>query len=64
MDTIEFYRKDIYGKENLYIADPKKAQLVQMISRRKTIDMSDLKALVGLGFRIEEVPAPRLALAL
>ncbi len=59
--TIQYYRKNVYGKTLEYVADKGQAQLVHMITGQKTIDarirslMSDL---MGPAIEFKEVIAP------
>lgn len=55
--TITFYEKSNYGAPAYYIASEHK-EAVQTLTRRKTIDHSDINALKALGFDVQQVIAP------
>ncbi len=56
---IQYYRKNVYGKECLYITGL--AELpVGYLTGRKTVTKGDLSCLQDLGHEIEEVLAPKL----
>lgn len=59
---IEFYAKNVYGKTNLYIKDPKIAKLVKTLTGRITVDAYDLAALIELGHEVVEVTGTPVAL--
>lgn len=56
---IEFYRKSVYGNENIYIVDNELAGTVKSLTGKKTINNSDIKSLESLGCVFSEVIAPR-----
>ena len=59
MSTIKYFRKNVYGKEMIYIDPSCPASLmVFALTRRKTIERSDIVALEKLGHSFEEVLAP------
>jgi hypothetical protein len=45
---IQFYVKNVYGVNNMYILDDRQAKLVQTLTGRKTINQSDIEALTEL----------------
>lgn len=55
--TITYYEKSNYGTPTYYIASEHK-KAVQTLTRRKTIDRSDIEALRSLGFDVRQVIAP------
>lgn len=57
--TIEIYRKNVYGNENIYIKDQKIAVAVGELTGKVTIDARDMKCLEFLGFTFQEVLPPR-----
>lgn len=57
---IEFYIRNIYGKESSFIADPRIAQAVTSLTGRKTINTTDKMALEELGHKLQQVlPMPK-----
>ena len=56
---IEYYRKNVYGNENLYIKDQKTAVAVGELTGKVTIDARDIKCLEFLGHTFTEVLPPR-----
>lgn len=58
--TINFYRKNVYGVENIYIENKEQSSLISSLTGRKTINskiMQDLTQLAGIIWN--EVIAPR-----
>ncbi len=58
--TINFYRKNVYGVENIYIENIEQSSLISSLTGRKTINskiMQDLTQLAGIIWN--EVIAPR-----
>jgi hypothetical protein len=45
---IQFYIKNVYGVNNIYISDNRQAKLVQTLTGRKTINQGDIEALTEL----------------
>lgn len=56
---IKFYRKNVYGKELMYVADEKIAHHLSQLTGRKTVDSRDMHDLKELGFTFSEVLAPK-----
>ena len=57
---IEYYTKNVYGKENHYIAKPELAANWKFISGRKTITLNDMDALRNMGItHFQEVIQPK-----
>ena len=52
---IEYYEKNNYGTYLNYIKDENIAKDVQSLTRKKTIDTSDMVALENLGFKLIKV---------
>ncbi len=61
MRRIQWYRKNVYGEEKIYIANEGARVAVALMTRRKTIFPSDLAALRDLGLETVEVLAPKEA---
>ncbi len=59
--NINFYRKNVYGVQNIYIADPDIAIGIRRLTGKKTVDTSDMGILSDL-FKVEftEVIAPAI----
>ena len=53
--TIEYYKKNVYGKENMYIMDPRFKNLIATLTKKETIDINDFMALGALGFNLIQV---------
>jgi hypothetical protein len=56
-DTITFYEKTNYGAPAFYIASEHR-DAVQTLTKKKTIDHADIKALRALGFSVDQVIEP------
>ena len=54
MKTIIIYSKTHYGSVHFYVADEEQAKLISVLTGRKTITLSEIKALNKLGFEIIE----------
>lgn len=59
--NITFYRKNVYGKELRYIANPTIADAIIRLTGKLTIDENDMTELRVLGCTFEEVVAPYIA---
>ena len=57
--NIEFYTKNVYGNDLMYVADPAIAEHLTNLTGRVTIANSDMFALTKLGFTFTEVIAPK-----
>ena len=55
---IEYYRKNNYGREDLYVKDQEKAYAIRMITGQKTLGITIREGLERLGFRFKEVLPP------
>lgn len=59
MKEIQYYRKNVYGNTQYYIADPETARLVTRLTGKKTIDADNMAVLDQLGFAtFKEILAP------
>ena len=56
---IEYYVKNVYGNDLMYVADPKLAENLTTLTGKKTLDWSAMQALVALGFLFEQVLSPK-----
>ncbi len=56
---IEYYRKNVYGRELLYFLDQEVANHWLRLTGRQTLTEQDIPHLQALGFVVEEVLAPR-----
>ena len=55
---IQYYKKNVYGVEYIYILDKDIAKNIAVLTCRKTIDKRDIEALQCLGFEFKEVLKP------
>lgn len=55
---IQYYKKNVYGKLNLYVKDNEQASWIMALTRRTTITVRDIIALQKLGHTFVEVVAP------
>lgn len=44
-NKIEYFKKNVYGQEMLYIADKRQADLIQALTGRKTVTYTEFKIL-------------------
>ena len=56
--VIHYYIKSVYGANKYYIANPDQASAIATLTRRKTVDASDMKALEAMGYTLERVHEP------
>jgi hypothetical protein len=56
---INYYIKNVYGLERIYISDPDVAIAIQKLTNQKTIDSRHIEALENLGFTFEQVLPPK-----
>jgi len=54
---IEFYKKNVYGKENLYIKNKEQATIISGLTGKKTISEDDIENLEKLGLELNHVLA-------
>lgn len=54
---IEYIKKNVYGLENIYVKDQKIAEYIRILTHKKTISPSDMKALEFLGCEFIQVIA-------
>lgn len=59
MNTINYYRKNVYGSEFMYIEKQKEAETIQRLTKQKTLSTQDKLQLESLGVRFQEVIAPK-----
>ena len=60
MQRIEYYRKNVWGSELMYLACPHTAKLVKTLTGKETVNARDLDSLRALtGKEIGEVLAPK-----
>ena len=52
---IEYYSKNVYGEERLYILNPGPAATITKLTGKKTVSKSDLNCLRALGLESVEV---------
>lgn len=53
--TIEYYFKNVYGKEFMYIKDEKIAKILSKLTGMKTMSPVTVEALESLGHRFVQV---------
>lgn len=53
---IEYYKKNVYGVEQIYLHDSEQKAAVQKLTGKKTVSEEDLKALTVLGCEISHKP--------
>lgn len=53
---ITYYKKNVYGVEQMYISDPEIAKSVYRLTGKKTVNNSDFVALAELGHQITHEP--------
>lgn len=56
---LQFYRKQVFGRELMYLVDCKEARAIRGLTEKSTIDNYQMVKLGELGFEFEEVLAPR-----
>lgn len=49
---IEYYTKNVFGVEKKYIKDDDLAHIVSLLTRKKTIDHTDIRGLQLLGHEV------------
>lgn len=57
--TIEYYHKDVYGNDLIYLVDSTASRCIHQLTGKKTLSQKDMNALSGLGINQVEVIAPR-----
>lgn len=58
MKTIEYYVKNVYGKETMYAADDEVKQTIYILTGEITITLNTINGLKRLGFDFKQVMAP------
>jgi len=56
---IEYYYKNVYGNELIYIKDKEVALIIERLTKKKTIDNQDIINLQKLGLDMVEIIPPR-----
>lgn len=56
---IDYFRKNVYGNDLMYVADRRTAQLIQRLTGKQTLREQDIATFNELGFTFKEVLAPR-----
>lgn len=57
-NIIKFYRKNVWGNELKYVADPITAATITSLTGQKTLSEQQIKSLTALGLSFEEVLPP------
>lgn len=57
--TIEFYRKNVYGNELMYLVDEEKSVAILQLIGQKTISKRQMDYFKILGLEFTEVLAPK-----
>jgi hypothetical protein len=55
MNSINYFIKQIYGKDTMYIDDPKIAKIITRLTQQKTLTCATMKALKDLGFTFNQI---------
>jgi hypothetical protein len=53
--TIHVKVKSVYGNDLMYVVEPGKANLVRLLTGKKTVSKKDIYALRGLGIEVTQV---------
>ena len=56
---INYYRKQVYGNDYVYVADDEQAKSIAKITGSKTLKPIHVEGLSELGFEFDEVVAPQ-----
>jgi hypothetical protein len=60
MTILQFYVKNVYGKDTYYLVESQlDAPYIYQLTGRKSLTVSDMKALKGLGFKLAMVMNPK-----
>ncbi len=57
---IDYYRKNVYGVEKIYVVDKMPATAIRLLTGKKTIDQMDMANLKYFGVEFTEVIAPKV----
>jgi len=57
--TINYYYKNVYGNEHIYIKDELQADIISGLTGKKTVSQYDINYLRKLGCTLTEVIPPR-----
>ena len=60
--VIQVYIETKYGTDYNYVKDEDQAEAVEALTKKKTIDRYDIRALEKLGYTIELVMSPKVSL--
>ena len=60
--TVQVYIKTSYGIDHYYVVNDKQAEAIEALTKKKTLDRYDFRALEMLGFTIELVMDPSKSL--
>jgi len=61
--NIMIWTRNVYGKQNIYVAG-EEGEAIAKLTGKKTVTLSDIKALKALGHTVEIVADPDMELAL
>lgn len=56
---VEYYIKNVYGIDRIYIKDPKLAEAIARITGKKTIEENQIENFKELGIEFIEVVRPK-----
>lgn len=59
--TIKIYKKNVYGKENIYCANEKTAKAIRLISGQLTLTSQTIRGMEQLGFIFKEILASQVS---
>ena len=60
--VIQVYIETKYGTDYNYVKDEAQAEALEALTKKKTIDRYDIRALEKLGYTIELVMSPKVSL--
>lgn len=52
---IEYYTKNVYGRDHMYVKDRKVAEAIESLTHKKTIDRHDMDAFKSIGHKFKQV---------
>jgi len=58
--TVQYYRKNVYGTEKIYMIDTDISETIQRLIGQITISESQIEKFKKLGMSFEETFAPRI----
>jgi hypothetical protein len=59
MKKIKYYRKNIYGKDLMYLAEGAIKTCIKTLTKKETLNIEEMGALIILGHEFEEILAPK-----